>query len=350
MKEIRYAVLGAGRIGRLHARNLVRRVDGAEVVAVADVRWEAAEELGAELGVPKVYRDGSSAISHADVDAVCVCSSSDTHARLIEEAANQGKHVFCEKPIAVDLATIDHAVRAVERAGVVLQVGFNRRFDPSMRRVWQAVRRGEVGDVHLVRISSRDPEPPPIGYIEISGGIFMDMTIHDFDMARFLVGREVEEVYATGAALVDPEIGRVGDIDTAAITLRFEGGACALIDNSRRAVYGYDQRVEVFGDRGMARAENPTPHAAQVWGEQGQRGPVLDHFFIERYREAYVDEMSAFHKTIVEGAVSPVGGVDGRAPVAMAHAARRSLKENRPVGIDEVDPPKRGEHQPAKED
>ncbi len=336
-RRVRVALIGAGRIGRVHARNLVYQVPEAELVAVADVIEEAARKLAAELQVPSVYADPEPVMEDPTVEAVLICSSTDTHAPLIEAAATAGKHIFCEKPIALDLARIDRALAAVEEAGVKLQVGFNRRFDPSFRRAREIVASGRIGRPHIVRITSRDPEPPPLEYVKVSGGIFVDMTIHDFDMARFLINDEVEEIYAAGGVLVDPRIGEVGDLDTAILTLRYAGGALGTIDNSRRAVYGYDQRVEVFGSEGMVMVSNRTPDTAVVSDGEGVHAAKPLYFFIERYAEVYVAEMRAFIQSVLEDTPPPVTGQDGRIPVVMAYAARRSARENRPVRLDEVE-------------
>ena len=338
MKPLKVGIIGAGRIGRLHAENLVRRVPGAEVVAIADVVEEAAQRCAQKLGIPRAYGDPTPILEDSEINAVLICSSTDTHARFIEQAARAGKHIFCEKPIALDLEEIDRALDAVKKAGVFLQVGFNRRFDPSFSAAKEAVAAGKIGRPHLLKITSRDPTPPPIEYIKVSGGIFLDMTIHDFDMARFLMGEEVVEVYAAGAVLVDERIGEAGDIDTAVVTLRFASGALGVIDNSRRAVYGYDQRVEVFGERGMVRVENPKPHQAVVSNAEGDHGPPLLHFFVERYTDSYVRELSAFIEAIQKGEEPPVTGRDGKIPVVMGYAAKRSLEEGRPVRLSEIDP------------
>lgn len=332
------ALIGAGRIGRLHAENLRRRLPDAEVVAVADVVEEAARKLAAELGIPHAYGDPAPIFEDPKIEAVLICSSTDTHAQFIEQAAQAGKHVFCEKPIALDLERIDRALAAVEQAGVILQVGFNRRFDPSFAEARRLVQSGAIGKPHVLRITSRDPAPPAIEYIKVSGGIFLDMTIHDFDMARFLLGEEVVEVFATGAVLVDPKIGEAGDIDTAVVNLRFESGALGVIDNSRKAVYGYDQRVEVFGERGMIRVENPKPHQAVMSNADGDHAPPLLHFFLERYTDSYVRELEAFLASIREGKEPQVTGRDGKIPVVIGYAAKRSLAEGRPVRPSEIDP------------
>jgi len=336
-KLINVGVIGAGRIGRVHAENLAYRIPGAKVVAVADVIMEAAQRLAAELQIPAAYQDYRAILADPQIEAVVICSSTDTHAQIIEESAAAGKHIFCEKPLDLDLARIDRVLAAVEGAGVKLQVGFNRRFDPNFKRVRDLVAEGRIGIPHIIRITSRDPQPPPIEYVKVSGGIFLDMTIHDFDMARYLIGDEVREVYAAGGVMVDPEIGRVGDIDTTVITLRYAGGAIGTIDNSRKAVYGYDQRVEVFGSDGMIAVSNNTPDTAVVSDAKGVHSPLPLFFFVERYADSYIAEMRAFIECIQQGRIPPVTGIDGRIPVMMGYAARKSYEENRPVRLCEVD-------------
>ena len=257
---VRVAVLGLGRIGRLAADLLALEVEGADVAAVADAVEAVVSPVSGRLRVPG-SPDPLAVLDRDDVDAVAVCTPTPTHAELVTAAAKAGKAVFCEKPLSLDLAETDAVLRAVDEAGVVFQVGFNRRFDPGHAAVRAAVERGEVGAPEIVRISSRDPAPPPIEYLRTSGGVFLDQTIHDFDMARYVTGSEVVEAHAVGAVRVDPAIARIGDLDTLAITLRHADGCLTLIDNSRRAVYGYDQRVEVFGSAGVAASSAVTPTA-----------------------------------------------------------------------------------------
>ncbi len=333
---VNVAVIGTGRIGRLHAEHLAFRLPEARLVAVADPRLDAAQACAAACRISRAVPDYRELLEDPSIEAVIICSATDTHARIIEEAAAAGKHIFCEKPIAYDLAAIDRALAAVEAAGVVFQVGFNRRFDPSFRRAREIVASGEIGTPHILRITSRDPAPPPIEYIKVSGGIFLDMTIHDFDMARYLMGEEVVEVYAMGGVLVDPAIGEAGDVDTAMVTLRFASGALGAIDNSRQAVYGYDQRVEVFGSAGMVAVSNHTPHRAVVSKADGVHGPKPLYFFAERYVESYLAEMQAFLESVRSGSPPPVTGKDGRIPVVMGLAARQSLAEGRPVRLAEI--------------
>jgi myo-inositol 2-dehydrogenase / D-chiro-inositol 1-dehydrogenase len=334
-RTLRVGVIGVGRIGRMHAELLARRVPGAAVAAVHDAHAETARAVGGALGVP-VAGSVDEVLGASDVDAVAICSSTPTHADLMVAAARAGKAIFCEKPVSLDLPEVDRALDAIDAAGVPFQIGFNRRFDPAHASVRAAVATGELGDPHLVRITSRDPAPPPIAYIRESGGIFLDMTIHDFDMARYVTGSEVVEVFARGAVRVDPAIGEVGDVDTAMVTLVHENGCLTSIDNSRRAVYGYDQRVEVFGSRGMAATENPLAHSGLVRTAEGTREPVLPYFFLERYTASYVHQWEAFVAALAAGDAPPVGTADARAPLVIGLAAWRSAREDRPVRVDEV--------------
>ncbi len=335
--KVNVGIIGAGRIGKLHAEHLAYRVPDANIIAIADIRVEAAERCAADFQIPSAVQDHREIMENPDIEAVIICSSTDTHAQMIGEAAAAGKHIFCEKPIDFDLARIDRALEAVDKAGVRLQIGFNRRFDPNFKRVREMVADGKIGMPHILRITSRDPEPPPIEYVEVSGGIFLDMTIHDFDMARYLIGSEVSEIYAAGGVMVDPEIGKAGDIDTAVITLRFENGTIGTIDNSRRAVYGYDQRVEVFGSEGMIAVSNNSPDTAVYSNAEGVHSSLPLFFFIERYTDSYVAEMKAFMECIQQDKVPPVTGIDGRVPVVMGYAAKKSYEENRPVKLSEID-------------
>jgi len=335
-ERINIGIIGAGRIGRLHAEHLAHRIPQAKVLAVSDIILESAQECAARCDIPAATRDHRAIMENPDIEAVVICSSTDTHAQMIEEAAQAGKHIFCEKPIDHNLARIDQALAAVEKAGVKLQVGFNRRFDANYSRVRQAVQQGEIGEPHLLHIVSRDPSPPPIEYIKVSGGIFLDMTIHDFDMARFLIGSEVEEIYTAGGVMVDPAIGQAGDIDTAIITLRFENGVIGTIDNSRQAVYGYDQRVEVFGSQGSISTANNYANTATIRGPQNVHRDLPLNFFMERYAKSYIAEMEAFIACIQQDSAPPVSGRDGRIPVVMGCAARKSYQENRPIKLSEI--------------
>ncbi len=340
-ERLNFGVIGAGRIGRLHARHLAYRVAGARLAAIADPDAGAASEAAEAAGGAPVEKDYAALLGDAGIDAVLIASPTHLHARMVEEAAASGKHIFCEKPIAQDLKSIDRALSAVEKAGVKLQVGFNRRFDANFARVRKAIRKGEVGTPHLLHIISRDPAPPPIEYVRVSGGLFLDMTIHDFDMARFLLADEVEEVYTAAAVRVDSAIGEAGDLDTAVIVLKFAGGAIATIDNSRQAVYGYDQRVEVLGSTGGISVSNNFPNNVVVSTADLVRRDLPLNFFLERYSESFVSELEAFVTAVRDDKAPPVTGNDGRAPVVLALAARKSFEENRPVRLTEVDPPAR---------
>ncbi len=334
--KLRVGVVGAGRIGKIHADNLATRIPGVDVAGIADINLPAAQALAAALDVPLATADYRALVSDPTIEAIIICSATDTHARMIEEAAAVGKHIFCEKPIDFDLARVDRALAAVAAAGVKLQVGFNRRFDANFRKVRQVIASGKVGTPHILRITSRDPAPPPPEYIKVSGGIFLDMTIHDFDMARYLTGEEVTEVYAVGGVLVDPRIGEAGDVDTAITVLRFASGALGTIDNSRKAVYGYDQRVEVFGSAGAVTVSNKLPDSTVVSDADGVHGALPLYFFLERYAESFRVEMQEFVEALRQDKTPPVTGMDGRAPVLIGLAATKSLRENRPVKLSEI--------------
>jgi myo-inositol 2-dehydrogenase/D-chiro-inositol 1-dehydrogenase len=333
---LQIGVIGVGRIGRMHAELIARQVPGAALGAVFDAHEPLARDVAAELRVPAVASAGE--IFDSELDAVAICSSSDTHVELLIAAAQAGKAVFCEKPVSLDLPELDRALNAIDAAGVPFQIGFNRRFDPAHASVREAVETGAVGQPHLVRISSRDPAPPPREYVESSGGLFLDMMIHDFDMARYVTGSEVVEVFARGAVRVEPWFAEAGDIDTALVTLVHADGCLTAIDNSRRAVYGYDQRVEVFGSAGMAVSENPRAHTGSVITAAGERRPPNPYFFLERYLPSYVREWQAFVDAVKSGATPPVSTDDARAPLVIGLAAIRSLRESRPVRIEEVKP------------
>jgi myo-inositol 2-dehydrogenase / D-chiro-inositol 1-dehydrogenase len=334
-RDVRVGVLGTGRIGRMHAELIDRRVPGLALAAVFDANAEASRAVGAAFGVPALS-SADELIGSPDVDAVAICSSAGTHVDLIVAVAEAGKPVFCEKPLSLSLDEVDRALAAVDQAAVLLQVGFNRRFDPGHRAVRDAVESGAIGDVHLVRISSRDPEPPSPEYLQVSGGLFLDTTIHDFDMARFVTGTEVVEVFARGVTRIDPTLDQLGDVDTAVVTLVHEDGVLTTIDNSRRAVYGYDQRVEAFGSAGVASSENLPAHGSVIRTADGARSARLPYFFLERYVPSYIREWEAFAEAVQSNGPSPVTGADGRAPLVLGLAAARSAREGRPVRVEEI--------------
>ena len=326
-RKLRIGVIGAGRIGKLHSNNLVSRVPNAELVAISDVYEPAAKELAEKLNVPNYYNDYHKILEDPTIDAVFICSSTDTHSPISIEAAKAGKHIFCEKPIDHDLDKIKAVLEEVKKAGVKYQVGFNRRFDRNFKHVHEVVKNGGIGDVQIVKVTSRDPEAPPLSYVKVSGGIFVDMTIHDFDMVRYLSGSEVEEVSAVGACLVNPEIGQAGDVDTCIITLKFANGALGVIDNSRQAVYGYDQRIEVFGSKGCITADNETPNNTTYYTADGVMKEKPLWFFLERYNDAFIAEENSFVDACLNGTDTVVGAFDGLQPVLIAIAAKESCEK-----------------------
>lgn len=336
MKQLNIGIIGAGRIGSLHAKSITYNVPSAKVLGITDVKETGLAELAAELGIEKIYTDYKEMLADKEIDAVLVCSSTDTHADISIEAAKAGKHIFCEKPVDLTPEKVQAVIDAVKKAGVKLQVGFNRRFDHNFAKVKDMVKAGKVGNVHIIKITSRDPSPPPAEYSAVSGGMFLDMTIHDFDMARFLAGSEVTEVYASATCLVDPAIGEAGDVDTAIITLKFKNGALGVIDNSRRAAYGYDQRIEVFGSNGAAVASNDTDTTVAFMGEDGVVTDKPLYFFLERYMQSFRDEMNQFVDAVHNDTPTPATGEDGLNSLLVALAAKKSVSEGRPVLISEM--------------
>ncbi|PAB58246.1 inositol 2-dehydrogenase [Anaeromicrobium sediminis] len=332
-KKMKVGIIGAGRIGRVHAMSISNYIPEVEIKAVSDIYYPSAEKLAKDLGIPNSYENYQEIINDPEIDAVLVCSSTDTHAQISIEAANMKKHVFCEKPVDLSVEKVEAVLKAVEENGVKLQIGFNRRFDHNFRKVKELIKSGDLGDLHIVKITSRDPEPPNPEYVAVSGGMFMDMTIHDFDMARFLVDSEVEEVYVAAACRVDEKIGEAGDVDTAVITLRFKNGTLCVIDNSRKAVYGYDQRVEVFGSKGKAEVANDTPSTATWSTADGVFGEKPKYFFLERYMESFATEIKEFVDAIINDKETPVTGIDGLKPILIGLAAKESVKEGRPVKL-----------------
>jgi myo-inositol 2-dehydrogenase/D-chiro-inositol 1-dehydrogenase len=320
--NINVALLGAGRIGRVHAE-AIRAVSGATLYSVSDAVEEAAKSLADELGCKTVSAD--EAIAASEVDAVLIATPTDTHADLIEACARAGKAIFCEKPIDLDSERVKACLAVVEETNARLMVGFNRRFDPHFAALKAAIESGAIGQVEQVQITSRDPEPPPAEYAARSGGIFRDMMIHDLDMARFLLGEEVNSLFAVGSVLVDKAIGEAGDVDTAMVILTTESGKQCVITNSRRATYGYDQRIEVHGSEGMVSADNPRLNSVEVAAAQGySRGP-LHNFFMTRYTEAYVSEINRFVEWLSGGDVDVPDGDDGLKALQLADAAVASL-------------------------
>jgi myo-inositol 2-dehydrogenase/D-chiro-inositol 1-dehydrogenase len=335
-QKLNVGILGAGRIGKVHAESLAFRVPEARTVAITDLNRDAAERVASRCGIPTVSESVDQILADPAIKAVLICTSTDTHADLIIRAAQAGKHIFCEKPIAHSLQKIDIALDAVRKAGVKLQIGFNRRFDANFARVRAAVAGGEIGVPRLLHIISRDPAPPPLAYVKVSGGIFLDMTIHDFDMARFLIGEEVDEVYTAAGVMVDSAIGDAGDLDTAVIVLRFRNGVIGTIDNCRQAAYGYDQRVEILGSAGKVATQNNYPNRATISTGQSVRKDLPLNFFMDRYIESFSTEIRSFVQAVSEDKPTAVTGADGRIPVVMGLAARKSFDERRPVRLEEI--------------
>lgn len=335
-KKLTVGIIGTGRIGKVHTLSIQNQLPQVTIKAVSDVYFEGAKEWAAQNNIPHAYADYKEILNDPEIDAVLVCSSTDTHADISIEAAKAGKHIFCEKPVDLTVEKVEATIAAAKEAGVKLQVGFNRRFDHNFQKVKNLIAENVLGDLHVLKITSRDPEPPPAEYVSVSGGMFKDMTIHDFDMARFMTASEPTEIYVAAACLVDPAIGAAGDVDTAVITIKFENGAICVIDNSRKAAYGYDQRIEAFGSKGKAEIANDTPSTA-VWStEDGVYSEKPQYFFLERYMNSFAEEVKQFVEAIIENKETPVTGNDGLQPLRMGEAAKKSVLEGRPVKMSEV--------------
>lgn len=334
--SVRFGLLGAGRIGKVHARAVTSNPK-ARLVAVADSMAQAATDLASLYGAEVRSIDAIEAAG--DIDAVVICTPTDTHAELIERFARAGKAIFCEKPIDLDVERVKSCLKIVDDVAGTLMVGFNRRFDPHFQAVRKAIDEGQIGDVEMVTIISRDPGAPPVDYIKRSGGIFRDMTIHDFDMARFLLGEEIDTVSAQASVLVDKAIGAAGDYDSVSVMLATASGKHATISNSRRATYGYDQRIEVHGSRGASAAENQRPVSIEIANASGYTRPPLHDFFMTRYTEAYAREISSFIDFVESKSPASPSGIDGLIALALADAALKSVKEGRAVKVSEITGP-----------
>jgi myo-inositol 2-dehydrogenase/D-chiro-inositol 1-dehydrogenase len=337
METLTIGIIGAGRIGRLHVDNL-KKISQIRIKSVSDVVKDHLESWAKEKQIEVLTTDYHELLNDPEIEAVFICSPTDTHAAIIKEAAAAGKHIFCEKPVSFSVEETEEALAVVEKTGVKLQIGFNRRFDPNFRKIRTIVLGGEIGQPHILRITSRDPHPPSIDYVKSSGGLFMDMTIHDFDMARYVMGSEVVEVSAVGAVLVDPAIGEAGDIDTAIITLKFANGALGVIDNSRRAVYGYDQRLEIFGDKGTVQADNNRATTVELFTAESVKKDKPLYFFLERYKQAYIDEVLEFVTACIENTEISCTGFDGLQAQKIARAAKESLETGAPVKLTQASP------------
>ncbi|MBU0474632.1 MAG: inositol 2-dehydrogenase [Bacteroidetes bacterium] len=336
MEKLKIGIIGAGRIGKVHTETIIQNVPEAEVVYIADVNLDEAKNLAERFRIKNYSNNHKDIIDDTEINAVIICSPTNTHAQYIVEAAKAKKHIFCEKPIDLDLEIIENAIKVVEENNVKLMVGFNRRFDSNFKKIKQMVFEGKIGEPHILKITSRDPAPPSPEYSAVSGGMFLDMTIHDFDMARYIVGSEIEEVYAIAGVMIDEKIGEAGDVDTALITLKFVNGAMGVIDNSRKAVYGYDQRVEIFGSKGMLKVDNNAPDNHKYYSEIGVHASLPLNFFMDRYIEAYASEIDEFCQAIINDKPISVGGIDGLLAVAIGKAAKLSVNEKRPVKIAEI--------------
>ena len=330
---VRFGLLGAGRIGKVHAKAITSN-SKAQLVAVADAFEKAASDLSTQYGCE--IRTVDKILQSSDIDAVVICTPTDTHADLIEQFSSARKAIFCEKPIDLDLERVKACLKIVDAEGATLMVGFNRRFDPHFQAMRKAIDEGQIGDVEMVTIVSRDPGAPPVDYIKRSGGIFRDMTIHDFDMARFMLGEEIDTVSAQASVLVDPAIGEAGDYDSVSVMLATASGKHATISNSRRATYGYDQRIEVHGSKGAVSAENQRPVSIELANAQGYTRPPLHDFFMTRYTDAYAREISSFIDAVETKSQAQPSGLDGLIALALADAAVRSVEEGRAIKVSEV--------------
>jgi myo-inositol 2-dehydrogenase / D-chiro-inositol 1-dehydrogenase len=335
MKKIKIALLGIGRIGKIHFDTIRQYIPEAEVVAVSAAR-RTKEEFAKEYGTIFFTNNAEEAIKYPGVDAVLICTSTSTHAALLELCIAEGKHVFCEKPMDLSLERTTALTRLIEKYPKKVMLAFNRRFDPDMMHAKKSVAEGKVGNVQLVKITSRDPGLPSADFLKTSGGLFLDMVIHDFDMARYITGKEVIEVYSKGAVRVDEVVRQFDDIDTAVTTLTFEDGSYALIDNSRKAAYGYDQRLEVFGDKGMIQVENNLHHRTVLSNQQGIQHSLPLDFFMDRYANSYRNEMEIFINALIKNQPMPVQATDGLQATRIALAAKLSVQQNRPVRLDEI--------------
>ncbi|MFW9972684.1 MAG: inositol 2-dehydrogenase [Candidatus Odinarchaeota archaeon] len=330
-------LIGAGRIGKIHIENLLHKIPDVKLKTIVDIRiTDNLKTWAREKGVSKLTNEPNEIFNDPEIATVLICSPTETHARFIQKAANVNKHVFCEKPIDTDIKRIKETLAIVKKKGIKLMIGFNRRFDRNFMRCHESVVSGQIGEPQIIKITSRDPAPPPIAYIKSSGGIFLDMTIHDWDMARYQTMSEVEEIYATGAVLIDPEIGKAGDIDTAVVVLKFKNGAIGIIDNTRQAVYGYDQRVEVFGSKGCVVADNEATNTVRIYTAECTNIDKIPYFFTERYVESYSNELEYFFRCLRENKEPKPNGEDGLQNVLIALAAQKSYEESRPVKISEL--------------
>ena len=334
MEKLKVGIAGLGRIGKIHLNNLLQ-MQNVDVLAAMDPDKEA-QKYAENKGVKLVFKTYKELLNVHHIKALIICSPTDTHADYVELAALAGKDVFCEKPLDLNIKRVIEVLEIIKKTKIKLMIGFNRRFDKEFCRVKKRLLDGDIGDPHLVKITSRDPSPPPLSYIKHSGGLFLDMTVHDFDMARFIVEKEVEEVYARGAVLTDNKISEVGDIDTAVVILKYTDSSMAVIDNSRKASYGYDQRLEVFGSKGMLQGNNIFQDNHSFFNEKGVEASLPMNFFLERYAEAYILEIKSFVDSLINNTIISVTGNDGLESLRIGLAAKMSFQENRPVKLNEI--------------
>ncbi len=332
MDKLRIGILGAGRQGQLHSKNIAYMIPQAKLVALADPNKENLKNIDIE-GLD-LYDDCDEIFSDNSIDAVIIASSTDSHEEMIIKACKAKKHIFCEKPIALEMDAIDRCLKAVKDSGVKFMIGFNRRFDPSFTKISNMVKDGKIGEPHIISITSRDPDPPHLDYLKVCGGIFFDTTVHDFDMARYVMNDEIEEVYATGNSLISKDIKDLGDLDTTMVLLKFKNGAVGSINNSRRAVYGFDQRVEVFGSEGLLTGNNKTETQVEFKDKNGGHTDKNLYFFRERYPESFLNQIKYFVDAIVNNTETPVTGKDAKIAVLLSMAARKSYEEKRPIKMD----------------
>ncbi|ULQ54039.1 inositol 2-dehydrogenase [Flavihumibacter fluvii] len=335
MAKIRIGIIGLGRIGKIHLENLCTRIEGVEVIGAMNPS-KPGQKFAERFNLKIVTDNAGELINNPGIDAIVISSPTDSHADYVIQAARAGKAIFCEKPLDLSLVKVKETLQIVKASKVPLMLAFNQRLDPNFADVKVKISEGKIGKLHTVHIISRDPAPPPISFIKRSGGLFMDMTIHDFDMANFLVDAEVVEVYAKGYNLVDPEIGKAGDIDTGVVIITFRNHVTVLIENSRKATYGYDQRLEVFGSKGMIRVENPLKTTNSYFNEEGRHSARNPDFFMDRYIDSYFQEMKVFIESLQAKKVMPITGEDGLKAMLIAEAANRSVKENRPIQMKEI--------------
>jgi myo-inositol 2-dehydrogenase/D-chiro-inositol 1-dehydrogenase len=333
-RQVNIAVIGTGRIGSVHTRNLVQNIPEANLVAICDIRLDVAQAVADELGIERVVKDYHELLVDENIEAFLIATNTDTHTFIVKDVANAGKHIFCEKPLALDLKSADEVMETIEKTQVKLQIGFNRRFDKSFMRVRELVGSGKIGRPCIFHITNRDPEPPTMEYARTSGGMFLDMSIHDFDMARFQVG-EVDEIYAIGDVLVAPFLKETSDVDVDIISLKFANGTVGAIDNSRKCVYGYDQRLEVFCSEGTAYAGNEFENTMVMGDGFGYHSAKLPHFFIQRYAEGYITEIRQFLQCVRDDQPVTPTGYDSRMAVVLGEAAWESFRQHRPVRIKE---------------